>query len=259
MMNTQLGRVVFVIMFAFISVNTCFAQTPRQYTTNYNGWFVYTGNHKLTDKWGLHLEMQWRRSNIILDNQQLLLRGGINYYLHPQVYLTAGYCYALTYPYGKFAAKCMFPENRIWEQINFKTSVGAVEVINRLRLEQRSINSPVLQEDGAYTPGDAIYTNRARALLRFSIPFKGKTIEDRSLYASAFNEVYINFGKNVGYNIFDQNRAYVGIGYKLPKVGRLELGYLNQLIFRGDGIKVERSHTLQISLSSNIEFRKKKE
>jgi hypothetical protein len=234
------------------------AQSPRQYTTNYNGWLVYTGNHKLSDKWGLHLEAQWRRSNIVLDNQQLLFRTGINYYFNSQVSVTAGYCFAETYPYGEFAAKASFPENRIWEQLQLKNNMGAVEFINRLRLEQRFINQPVL-ENGMYEPGDAVYTNRARILNRFSIPFKGKTIEDKSLYISAFDELYINFGKHVGFNILDQNRVYLAIGYKIPKAGRLEIGYLNQLAFKSDGIKVERNHTIQIALYSGLEFRKKKE
>jgi hypothetical protein len=234
------------------------AQSPRQYTTNYNGWLVYTGNHKLSDKWGLHLEAQWRRSNIILDNQQLLFRTGINYYFSSQVSVTAGYCFAETYPYGEFAAKAAFPENRIWEQLQLKNNMGAVEFINRLRLEQRFINQPVL-DNGMYEPGDAVYTNRARILNRFSIPFKGKTIEDKSLYISAFDELYINFGKQVGFNILDQNRVYLAIGYKIPKAGRLEIGYLNQLAFKSDGIKVERNHTVQIALYSSLEFRKKKE
>ena len=254
----QFWKIVFLLVCFLVNGMISSAQTKRQYTTNYNGWLAYSGNHQLTDKWGIHLEVQWRRSNIVLDNQQLLTRVGINYYLHPQVYLTAGYCYVITYPYGAFAAKCMFPENRIWEQINFKSNIGIIEMINRFRLEQRYVNSPVLA-DGIYEPGDAVYTNRARALVRFSVPLKGKTIEDRSYYVSCFNEVYINFGKNVGYNILDQNRAYLGIGYKLPKIGRLEIGYLNQLILRSDGIKVEKNHTIQISLSSSIEFRRKKE
>lgn len=239
-------------------ISTCWAQTTRQYTDNFNGWFVYTGNHKITDKWGLHLEVQWRRSDIVMGNQQLLLRPGINYYINSQVSVTAGYCFAETYPYGEFAVKSAFPENRAWEQLQLKNSMGSVEVINRFRMEQRFVNAPVLK-NGDYAPGDAIYTNRARILNRFSLPFKGKTIEDHSLYVSAFDEVYINFGKNVGFNIFDQNRAYLGIGYKIPKAGRLEIGYLEQTIFRADGVKVERNHTFQISLLSMLEFRKKKE
>ena len=249
---------LFFICLYLVTSSRMNAQTVRQYTSNYNGWFVYNGNHKLSDKWGLHLEAQWRRYKIVLHNQQLLLRAGINYYVNPKVMLTAGYCFAETYPYGAFASKAAFPENRVWEQLLLKDNIGMVEVINRLRFEQRFINSPVLQS-GEYEPGEAVYTNRVRIYEGFSIPFKGKTIEDHSLYVAAFDEVYINFGKNVAFNIMDQNRAYLGIGYKIPKAGRLQIGYLNQLIFRGDGIKVEQNHTLHLSLSSNIEFRRKKE
>jgi hypothetical protein len=256
-MNIKKSTTLLTSICLFISI-LAQAQTQRHYTTNYNGWLVYTGNHKLSDRWGIHLEAQWRRSNIILGNQQLLFRTGINYYFNPQVSVTAGYCFAETYPYGEFAAKAAFPENRLWEQVQIKNNVGAVEVINRFRLEQRFINTPVL-ENGEYEPGDAVYTNRVRILNRFSVPFKGKTIEDKSFYLSAFDEVYINFGKQVGFNILDQNRAYFAIGYKIPKAGRLEVGYLNQLVFKSDGIRVERNYTFQIALYSNIEFRRKKQ
>lgn len=251
-------KIINLFIFCFFIVSISEAQSVRQHTTNYNGWLAYTGNHKLSDKWGLHLEAQWRRHNIILDNQQLLLRGGINYYFNSQVSVTAGYCFVQTYPYGALASKSTFPENRFWEQLQLKNNMGAVEVIYRFRLEQRFVNLPVLQ-DGEYAPGDAVYTNRVRMLNRFSLPFKGKTIEDNSFYLSVYDEVCINFGEKVTFNIFDQNRAYLAIGYNIPKAGRLEIGFLNQIIFRGDGIKVENNHTFQISLTSNIEFRKKKE
>lgn len=246
------------ILFIFFRSLILNAQVKREYANNNNGWFMYVGNHKLSDKWGLHLEAQWRRYRMILDNQQLLLRGGINYYLNAQVTFTAGYCYVITYPYGAFAAKAMYPENRIWEQLNLKTGIAAVEIINRFRLEQRYVNTPVLRGT-EYVPGDAIYANRIRWMNRYSVPFKGRTIEDCSFYMSLYDEIFINFGENVGYNIFDQNRAYLAVGYKVPKLGRLEIGYLNQLIFRGDGIRIEQNHTLQLGLSSSIEFRKKKE
>jgi hypothetical protein len=253
----KIKRIIALTCIYILSSIISRAQSPRQYTENHNGWFAYTGNHKLSDKWGLHLEAQWRRNEFILHNQQLLLRAGINYYINSRVFITAGYCFVETYPYGKQAARAVFPENRVWEQLQIKDNIGMVEMITRLRLEQRFVNTPVL-ENGVYEPGNAVYTNRVRMMNRLSIPFKGKTIEDRSFYISAFEEVYINFGKKVAFNIFDQNRGYLGIGYKIPKAGRLEIGYLNQLIFKGDGVKVENNHTLQISLSSTIEFRRKK-
>jgi len=235
-----------------------FSQTQRIYTNSSNGWYMYFGSHKITEKFGLHLEAQLRRNELIVMPQQILLRCGINYHFNNSSFASIGYCFVNTYPYGEFAAKCIFPENRIWQQLQLKNQTGKFEIVNRFRLEQRFINSPVL--NGAnFSPGDAVYSNRFRLLSRFSIPFKGNEILDKSFYISAYDELFVAFGKNVGYNIFDQNRAYLAFGFKIPKLGRIEIGYLNQLIFKSDGIKVENNHTLQIALVSTIPFYKKKD
>jgi hypothetical protein len=247
--------IVLIVIILFFG--TLKAQNPREYTNNSTAWFMYFGTHKIADKWSLHLEGQVRRSEGLANPQQLLLRGGLNYHINPQATVTAGYCYVETYPYGGFPTKSDFPENRIWEQLQLKNQVGNFEWISRFRLEQRYVYSPVLVGT-TYQAGDAVYTNRFRVLNRFSIPFRGKTIVDKSFYLSVFDEIMVNFGKNVQYNLFDQNRIYVALGYKLPKVGRLELGYLNQWLVKPDGKKIENNNTLQVGLSCNLDFMRKK-
>ena len=241
----------------------CFARISAQaqhlYTNNLNGWYMYFGDHKFSKRFGLHLEAQLRRANFITEPQQLLLRTGINYHFNPQVFATVGYCFVETYPYGAFAVKRSFPEHRIWEQVQLKTPVGRIEWISRFRLEQRFSDLPVSGPDNAYEVGPAVYTNRFRLLNRFSVPFKGMTIQDGSFYVSAYDEFFINFGRNVAYNIFDQNRAYIALGYKIPKLGRLEVGYMNQLVMKPDGIKIENNNTFQLGLSSNIDLVKQRQ
>jgi len=245
----------FVFCFSFCEM---FSQA-KEHTLNYNGWLMYFGSHKFSDKLGLHAEGQWRRNEVILSPQQLLLRTGINYHFSKNAFATAGYCFVETYPYGEFASKATFPEHRLWEQLQLRSLLGSVELITRLRQEQRFVNNPVYK-DSIYKPGDPVYSNRTRLMTRFSFPFRGNAIVDKSFYLSLYNEIFINYGKNVGANTIDQNRAYLALGYKIPKVGRLEIGYLNQLVFKAEGIKVENNHTLQVGLSSAIDFyRKKKE
>lgn len=228
--------------------------TPlHQYAVHHNAWFMYFGDHKFSPRWGVHLEAQIRRNNGLQNPQQLLLRTGLNYHFGPQVFATVGYCYVETYPYGEFPVNAAFPENRFWEQLQIKTQLSRFEWVNRLRLEQRLSKLPVLRTDG-YEPGDAVYTNRARILNRISVPFKGTTIADKSLYVTVYDEVLLGFGKNIAANALDQNRLYGALGYKIPRLGRLELGYLFQSIFKADGVKVERNHTLQVGLTSNIDF-----
>lgn len=248
-------KILKIVLLLALFAQSIFAQ--RQFTNNQPSWFMYFGSHKISEKWGLHLEAQLRRNEFISKPQQLLLRTGINYHFTPNAFATVGYAFVETYPYGGLPAKSSFPENRIWEQIQLKSQQNAFEIISRFRLEQRFVKSPI-QIGQSYELGGAIFTNRFRILNRVSIPFNGKIINDKSLYISAFDEIMINFGKNVAQNIFDQNRIYLALGYKIPKWGRLEVGYLNQLIIKGDGKNVENNHTMQVGLSSTFDFYKKK-
>ncbi len=249
---------ILILLLAVLFQQAAQAQSARQYAVNSNAWAMYFGSHKFSERWGLHLEAQLRRSGVVKNPQQLLLRTGLNYHFSPQVFATVGYCFVETYPYGDFPVRATFPEHRLWEQIQIKNQLDRFEWINRLRLEQRFSQLPVAGEvTGTYEPGPAVYTNRIRLLNRISIPFKGRTIVDNSLYLSVYDELMVNFGDEVAANFFDQNRAYAALGYRFPRIGRLELGYLYQTVHKPDGVKVERNHTLQLGLSSTIDFFKK--
>lgn len=219
---------------------------------------MYFGNHKITERIGLHAEAQWRRSEFVTAPKQLLLRAGLNIYTGERTFFTAGYAYVETYPYGELPTPITFPEHRIWEQFQVKTQLSRLEMISRFRLEQRYVYTPVYDKaENAYDISKHVYTNRFRLLTRFSLPLNGKEITDKVFYLSAYDELFVNFGKNIGANVFDQNRAYFAIGYKVPVLGRVELGYLYQTIIKSDGIRVENNHAIQASISSNISFKKK--
>jgi hypothetical protein len=248
-------KIYILIVFALV-LCTGAVQAQRRIDQNTNTWFMYFGSHKFSKKWGLHAEGHIRRSDVVAEAQQHLLRFGLNYHFQENAFVTAGYCYVDTWAYGTQPAASRFPENRWWEQVQVRSQVGRLEWVNRLRLEQRYVKVPVRQPDNSFAPGDAVYTNRMRWLNRVSIPFKGQKIEEKSFYLSLYDEVMVNFGKKVRFNTFDQNRAYAAIGYRLPKWGRLELGYMHQLIAKGDGILLEENHTLMLSLSSSVPLRK---
>lgn len=244
--------VIFLILLSALSLGA-----QRQSTDNLHGWFMYFGDHKFADKWGVHIEGQLRRNEIVSNGQQLLLRTGLNYHFNPNVFATVGYCYIETYPYGEFPVKTTYPEHRFWEQLQIKSQLSNFEWISRFRLEQRFSQLPI-NNNGIFEPGDAVYTNRFRLLNRFSLPFKGLKIEDKSFYLTAYDEVMINFGEYVGMNLLDQNRAYLALGYKIPKIGRFEVGYMQQTIIKPNGLQVEYNHTLQIGLSSTLDFHQSK-
>lgn len=257
-LKLTMKKPAFVILF-ILFYSLMFSQTTHKHYYNNTGWLMYFGNHKITNRIGLHAEAQWRRSEFVVAPKQLLLRVGLNIYAGDKSFFTAGYGYIETYPYGILPSPITFPEHRIWEQFQVKTSLSRVEMISRFRLEQRYVYAPVFNKtENKYKVGKDVYTNRFRVLTRFSVPFNGKEITDKVFYLSVYDELFVNFGKNIGANVFDQNRAYVALGYKVPIVGRVELGYLYQTIVKSDGIRVENNHAIQVSVTNNLELRKKK-
>jgi hypothetical protein len=250
-------KILFVIFCLSISYLTQAQNAGGRVTAkNTNGWYTYSGDHKIADKWGVHLEFMYRRNEVIAKRMQWMPRVGINYHFNNQAFATVGYVFVETYAYGNQPAKRDFPEHRIYEQVQYKSQIGKFELTNRMRLEQRFITLPL---SATALNDTATFTNRFRYQQRVAIPFKGDKIVDKSFYFTVADEFFINFGKNVKSNLLDQNRAYFAIGYKIPKAGRLEIGYLNQRIVKGDGKSIENNNTFQIGLSSNIDFYKKKE
>lgn len=224
------------------------AQSERIKDFNRNGWYMYFGDHRFTDKWGLHTELQVRRYNYLKDPQQLLIRTGINYNLTDNAMFTLGYGFIKTYPYGEYPAADDFLEHRIYEQLQLKGSLARLGLAHRYRLEQRWVQSPVTSD---YT-----YLNRARYMLRVTLPLIGSTTEAKEPYLAAYNEIFIGFGNKIQRNIFDQNRAYLALGYKINDAAAVEMGYLNHIVQKPNGIVFEHNHTLQAGLTYNIDFRK---
>jgi hypothetical protein len=69
-----------------------------------------------------------------------------------------------------------------------------------------------------------------------------------------YDEVFVNFGKNVTGNIFDQNRAYAAIGYNVTKTNRLEVGFMEQTLQQRNGRIIENNHTLMVAWYSTTLF-----
>ena len=228
-------------------LNTAHAQTGQRIKDyNNNGWYMYIGDHRVSDRWGLHTEVQLRRYNIIKDPQQLLIRGGVNYDLTPTALFTLGYAYIETHPYGDYPAAGIFPEHRAYQQLQLKGNLARIGLTHRYRLEQRWIKPA-----GA---SDYTYLNRARYMLKATLPLLGPTLEVNEPFLAVYDEVMIGFGKNIRKNIFDQNRAYAALGYKLSNTASLELGYLNQIVQKASGDVFEHNHTLQVTLFHNLNF-----
>ena len=232
------------------------AQT-RVNDRNANGWFMYFGDHPISQRWELHLEGQWRRHDVATKWQQLLIRPGVNYRLSKDVLLTAGYGFINTYQYGDFPVSSNFPEHRLYQQAIVTHRAGNVGFSHRYRLEQRWIGIPK-PADSRALPQDWRFQHRFRYMARMNVPLSKPPADGPARwYLGLYDEVFIHFGFNAPVNLFDQNRAYAAVGRQVNKSTRVEFGYMHHAVVQRSGRVVERNHTLQLAVFSNLSFRRK--
>jgi hypothetical protein len=219
--------------------------------SNGNVWLNYVGDHPiLGTKWGIHLEAQARRAEMGEDWQQWILRPGVNYQLTPTTSLSLGYAYVDTQPYGDFPALHEFPEHRFWQQVAHNTKWMGFQWTHRVRLEQRWIGEMAQNSQGDWNVDNWRYENRIRYMLRATKPLTASL----KTYLALSNEVFVNFGSNVKGNDFDQNRAFVGIGYQINQYTKIEAGYMEQTLQKRGGKIWEHNHTPVLWLISSHPF-----
>ena len=205
---------------------------------NLNGWYIYSGDHPVKGKFGVHLEGQLRRHNLITRGQQWQLRPAVNYQVKPGIMISSGYAFTATYRYGGLPVDYPFHEHRLYQQLSLKKKWRKTTVENRFRLEQRWLE----RKNGRETLWR--YQDRFRYFLKGSIPIKGKW------YLASYNEIFINGRRATGAKLFDQNRAYAALGATVNKTTRVEVGYLQQTLSRFNGRAFEYNHTFQLALFS---------
>lgn len=186
-------------------------------------WLIYFGNKKLPSNFNWHHEVQYRNYNAIGDLEQLLLRTGIGYNLtEDNNNLLMGYGFIHSQNYTVNGEKVATNEHRLYQQFITKQKIAFVQLQHRYRFEQRWI--------------DQLFKVRFRYFLSANIPLHNAEKNDRTFYLSLYNEIFIQTEGNV----FDRNRSYAGLGFRLNQFLRFELGYMNQFLpgFNRDQINV---------------------
>lgn len=219
----------------------------RQTHTNTNAWFVLSGDVAITGRWGVLFDASARRSGPVDQAMANFVRGGLAYEVNDHVRVAAGANWSRSYPYGELPSAYPVTEHRTWQQAVVSHDIGRLDVSHRYRLEQRwrgLRNDPDVDHIDYWERA-----SRFRYQVKGTLPFNGDGVDPGEAYASASNELFVGIGRNVGTNIFDQNRATVSLGYRATRNWRGEVAFLEHVIFKSNGIDVERNHTFTFTLS----------
>jgi hypothetical protein len=242
---------VFSIIFLFPAVSN-----SQKQTQNVNQiWLGYGNQTRFSDKWGMWAEAQLRTKSDFTDSFSTgIIRVGLTYYLNNDTKLTAGYAFINHFPADNHA-DISRPEHRPWQQIQWHTKYPKLRLMQWFRLEER-FRRKVLSSDelaGGYN-----FNFRMRYNILALFPLSRNQFQPKSLSLVLNDEVHVNFGKEIVYNYFDQNRLFVGVAYQVNKSDNIQLGYMNVFQQLASGNRYRSTHAPRLFYFHNLDLRKGK-
>jgi len=178
-------------------------------------WYMYFGMNRVSERWSVHTEAQFRYYETSSNFNQLLLRTGANYHINKDAIVTLGYAFIETD--GTFLespSRANLKENRIFQQFILTNKVGEFLFEHRYRLEQRFISQTNIlsnpEQDLSRTE------HRARYRLQVMLPLTN------TFFLNFYDELFINLQDN----LFDQNRLYGAFGIHITENSNLQFGWL---------------------------------
>jgi hypothetical protein len=217
-----------------------FAQNPKQKEVNqqFQTWIALNSVTKFSHNWGVVAEVHLRANEVFEDTNFFLLRGGLIYMPNAKLSATAGYAHLwLANKDGSWTN--FSDENRTYQQLQMNIKSGNINITQRIRNEQRWQEIVV----NHVASGRNKFSNRVRYLFGTTIPiFKKKTAP--LLVIS--EELMVQFGKDIVYNTFDQNRIFIGIKQAINPKLSFDFGYMNLYQQKSNGYQYDNIHTLRL-------------
>lgn len=230
----------------------CFSFLPAQTTHLQESWWDYLNQNRFSDKWGSWLDIQSKlRTHFVNEVNADEFALGASYYPNDKYKLTGALTYVDQFP--SVGRSYHLAEYRPWQQVQLNTNTPNAKWLQWIRVEERfketSINN--------HASGSFDFNFRFRYYVLAQFPLTQHRYEKGSLSFVTSEELYLNYGKNIVYNTFDQNRFFVGFYYYLNRSNILQLGYTNVFQKYNAPDKYLQSDVLRISVFNNIDFRKK--
>jgi hypothetical protein len=249
-----MNRIAILVILSFFH-SAAQAQTPKTVTDVEQLWFAYFNQSRLTDRLGIWTDLHLRTQDNFTDKLATgIARLGLMYYINDAAKLTVGYAYVNHFP-ADGHKEISQPEHRPWQQLQWHTKFERTRLMQYIRLEERFRRK--IKDDSTLAAGHN-FNYRMRYNIFYEIPLTKEGAGRNALSAVVNDEVHINFGKQVVYNYFDQNRFFVGLKFNTAAHHNLQLGYMNLFQQLAGGNRFRNIHAIRLFYFQNFDLRPKK-
>lgn len=220
------------------------AQSNNVTTQNFF-WLRYYNKLSIKENIELHTEFETRRFvNPDRQHQWVVPRLHLHYKPNEVLDLGVGAVYFLqAVPQdNEDDVKEVRKEIRPHQEVSLRYKYDRFSLSHRYKVEERFF----LESENS----KAAFVMRFRYRLQFQFPL-GQSAYVFKLY----DEVMFNAGKEIVYNVFDQNRVYGGIVKKLSKQWSAELGYMHWYQQRPSGHDFYSRHIARFTLTHSLQLK----
>lgn len=232
---------------------TVFGQ--KQTTTEQQVWGAFFNQTRFSDRWGLWADVHVRtKQDFLTDLSLTIYRIGLTYHVNDQTRLTAGYGFINHYPTEPHTGISR-PEHRPWQQIQWNTGGRRSRLVHGIRLEERYVRK-ILNANELADGYNFNFRLRYNLLAMFAMGQKAFAPNTMSFVVN--DELMLNFGEQIVYNYYDQNRLFIGFAYHLNPRNTLQFGYMNVFIQTAAGNRYRNLHVPRVFYFNNIDLRKRR-
>ena len=183
------------------------------------------------------------------DMAQVYLRFGATYKIARYLDFTAGFVNPYYWAPDQNAENIdkVVPQYRAWQQAVLATPFDHIKVFHQLRLEQR------WKRD--YEKGSSFdLTHRFRYKLTVYVPLNKPEFHLNTLFLALYEEIFIQAGEPIVYDYFEDNRAFIGLGYNLSRTLQVQTGYMYSFRHAGSPWTYENRHIWRLSLYHHLDL-----
>lgn len=242
-----------VLILALSITKICVAQ--KTVTNQALTWFTFNQNLKINDRFSVQTDIQERFFIAPLKQSQFLIRSTFKTAIKQNWDFGVGFCFFLTNTDPTVNFHLQVPEVRPYIEFNNKQVLKRIVVSHRYRLESRFFKN---SNNNELQHGFSFGSMRFRYQLGVDIILNKPKDEKHAIKLRASNEIMLNFGNKIKYNLFDQNRLSIALQYAPIKSVAFEIGYVNWFQQRASGSAYFNRNILRIGIVSNIHLNKKK-
>jgi len=225
----------------------------KEYNRQSGLWIGMYTKYKIGEKLFYYGEYHMRRRDQLVQNMaQIYLRFGLSYLVNEKFEVTGGIVTPFYWaPEDLYSSQEQIDkvvnQFRFWQQFLFIQSMGRVKIYHQIRTEQR------WKRD--YLVGSPFkLTHRMRYKITTYIPLNKPKLQDKTLFFSGYNEIFIQAGKPVLYNYFEDNRLFLGLGYVINEKFQLQAGYMKSIQQRERGFDLNNRDIIRFSVYHNLDF-----